>query len=191
MSIVSLSRKNLIAVKTSHKSTISKSENFKDIDINASFQANDKSYLWQHVYTTASESCVDLLYKQHAKCPFNVLLTYININSIRNKFDDLKLLLGEYVDILAIAETKIDSTFPLNQFIIKDFHKPYRLDINKRSGGILIFIKQHLTTKLLIKHTFPQDVQAIPFEINLEKEKWLFVAIYKPPSQSNIYFLII
>ena len=35
----------------------------------------------------------------------------------------------------------------------------------------------------------PIDIQIIPFEINLRKEKWLFVSIYKPPSQSNQYFL--
>ena len=29
----------------------------------------------------------------------------------------------------------------------------------------------------------------IPFEINLRKEKWLFVSIYKLPSQKNQYFL--
>ena len=29
----------------------------------------------------------------------------------------------------------------------------------------------------------------IPFEINLRKEKWLFVSIYKLPSQNNQYFL--
>ena len=35
----------------------------------------------------------------------------------------------------------------------------------------------------------PENIQAIPFELNLRKEKWLFVSIYKPPLQSNSYFL--
>ena len=29
----------------------------------------------------------------------------------------------------------------------------------------------------------------IPFEINLRKEKWVFVSIHEPPSQNNQYFL--
>ena len=33
------------------------------------------------------------------------------------------------------------------------------------------------------------SIQIIPFETNLRKEKQLFVSIYKPPSQSNQYFV--
>ena len=35
----------------------------------------------------------------------------------------------------------------------------------------------------------PENIQVIPFDLNLRKEKWLFVSIYKPPSKSNNYFL--
>ena len=35
----------------------------------------------------------------------------------------------------------------------------------------------------------PENIQVIQFELNLRKEKRLFVSIYKPPLQSNNYFL--
>ena len=35
----------------------------------------------------------------------------------------------------------------------------------------------------------PENIQVIPFELNPRIEKWLFVSIYKPPLQSNNYFL--
>ena len=35
----------------------------------------------------------------------------------------------------------------------------------------------------------PENIQVIPFELNLRKEKCLFVSIYKPPLQSNSFFL--
>ena len=35
----------------------------------------------------------------------------------------------------------------------------------------------------------PENIQVTPFELNLRKEKWLFVSDYKPPLQSNNYFL--
>ena len=35
----------------------------------------------------------------------------------------------------------------------------------------------------------PENIPAIPFELNLRKGKWLFVSIYKPPLQSNSHFL--
>ena len=43
----------------------------------------------------------------------------LNINSISNKFDNLKLITHGKIDILVITETKTDSTFPLNQFAYK------------------------------------------------------------------------
>ena len=41
---------------------------------------------------------------------------------------------------------------------------------------------------MLSNYRLPTDIQAIPFEINLRKENWLFVSIYKPPSLNNQYF---
>ena len=34
--------------------------------------------------------------------------SFLNINSIRNKFDNLKLIIDKQVDIFFVAETKID-----------------------------------------------------------------------------------
>ena len=33
------------------------------------------------------------------------------------------------------------------------------------------------------------SIQAIPFEINLRKEEWLVISLYRPPSQNSEYFL--
>ena len=40
----------------------------------------------------------------------------LNISSISNKFDNIKLIIQGKTDILVISETKTDSTFTLNQF---------------------------------------------------------------------------
>ena len=42
---------------------------------------------------------------------------------------------------------------------------------------------------VLTSFSSPADIQIIVFEINLRKEKWLFVAIHKPPSLNSQYFL--
>ena len=55
------------------------------------------------------------------KCPKNIILSYLNINSIRNKFNDLSYLLKDKVDLLTIAETKIDESFPTGQFIMPGY----------------------------------------------------------------------
>ena len=92
------------------------------------------------------------------------------------------------MDVLSVAETKLDSSFPNAQFLLPGFHEPLRLDINLRSGRLLVYIKASFLSKILTKFKLPINIQIIPFEINLRKEKWLFVSIYKPPSQSNQYF---
>ena len=33
------------------------------------------------------------------------------------------------------------------------------------------------------------DIQTIILELNLRKEKWLVISVYKPPSQNATYFL--
>ena len=118
----------------------------------------------------------------------NIIVSHLNINSIRNKFDDLKLVIDENVDILCIAETKIDESFPTAQFILPGYHKPYRLDITDKQGGLLVYIKSHLSFKLLSIHNTSNDIQVIPFELNLREKKWMFMCIYRPPKQNSQYF---
>ena len=38
----------------------------------------------------------------------NITFSHLNKNSIRKKFDDRKLIINKNLDILCIAETKID-----------------------------------------------------------------------------------
>ena len=111
------------------------------------------------------------------------------MNSIRNKFDDLKLMIDENVDILCIAETKIVESFQTVQFILPGYHKHYRLDVTDKQAGLLVYIRSHLPSKPLSTHNISNDIQVIPFEVNLKKEKWMFTCIYQPPKQNNQYFL--
>ena len=97
----------------------------------------------------------------------------------------------KHVDILCIVETKLDPSFPNSQFLISGFHKPLRMDVSSRRGGLLVYIKSSLPSKMLTKFKLPNNIQIIPFELNLRKDKWLFVCIYKPPLQNNQYFVSI
>ena len=44
--------------------------------------------------------------------PNNIIIGHLNINSIRNKFEMLSSSIAQYVDILMLSETKLDSPFP-------------------------------------------------------------------------------
>ena len=58
------------------------------------------------------------------KNPNRIIIAHLNINSIRNKFEMLKEVLGNKIVILLKSETKLEDTFPLNQFIIEGFTPP-------------------------------------------------------------------
>ena len=65
---------------------------------------------------------------------------------------------------------------------------PYRLDRNKNGGGIIIYVREDIPTKILTKHNLPEDIEGIFLEIKFRKFKWLFCGIYHPLSQNDQYF---
>ena len=77
------------------------------------------------------------------KNPTNVLISYLNINSLRYKFSDLKCLIGRNFDVVTIAETKLDSSFLSSEFSIAGYqYPPFRFDCSSNSGGLLTFVKK-------------------------------------------------
>ena len=53
-----------------------------------------------------------------------IVVGYININPVRNKFDSLMATVAGSIDILPTTETKIDSTFTVNQFYLNGYNIP-------------------------------------------------------------------
>ena len=48
-----------------------------------------------------------------------------------------------------ISETKTDSSFTSVQFHLEGYATPYRLDRNGNGGGILLYIRENIPSKLL------------------------------------------
>ena len=117
-----------------------------------------------------------------------MIIGTLSINSISSKFDDLKVLISEMFDISIITETKLDDTYPISQFHIEGHSMPYRLDRNRNGGGVIIYVREDIPSKILKKHLFPNDIEGIFVEINFRKSKWLLCGIYHPPSQSDQYY---
>ena len=69
------------------------------------------------------------------------------------------------VDILVITETKLDSSLPDSQFIIDGIRQLYCLDRNKLVGSVMIFASEDTTSKLVSKHTLPDDIDGMFIEI--------------------------
>ena len=91
-------------------------------------------------------------------------------------------MIQDDIDILVIVETKLDASFPINQFLIPGFKTPYRLDVSDKSGGLLVYVKDCLlATEIKVDYMSP-DVQVIPFELNTRKQRCLLLPVYRPPN---------
>ena len=111
--------------------------------------------------------------------PNRVIFAHLNINSIRSKFDVLRDMVTKNIDILLISETKIDNSFPDAQFCMAGFSIPYRRDRTKFGGGILLYVREDIPSKL-ITPLVPIDIECVFIEINFHKKKWLVVGSYNP-----------
>ena len=102
-----------------------------------------------------------------------LVIGHININSLRNKYEYLNTLIKGDIDILVITESKLDESFPSQQFAIEGYPLPYRSDRNANGGGVIIYVREDIPCKELTTHSFSSDM-----EVNLRKTKWLVFGGY-------------
>ena len=90
-------------------------------------------------------SSPDLLFeikKLRIRNPNKIIIGNLNINSLPNKFEQLKDIVMQPIDILVLTETKLDDTFPAAQVLVNGFSEPYRLDRNRKGEGLwFTFVK--------------------------------------------------
>ena len=78
-----------------------------------------------------------------------LVIGHININSLRNKFESLKILIKGNIEILVITESKLDESFPTQQFAIDGFTLAYRCDRNEKGGGVIIYVREDIPCREL------------------------------------------
>ena len=81
----------------------------------------------------------------------------ININSMRNKLESLMAAVAGNIHILLITETKMDSTFPENQFYLNGCNVPYRHDRNTNGGGILVYVRDDIRSRIIECENLPSS----------------------------------
>ena len=74
-----------------------------------------------------------------------------------------------------ISETKLDSSFPNGQFQIHGYSEPYKFDRNGNGGGILVFIREDIPSKLVESQ---MKIEGFFIELNLRGKKWLLCCSY-------------
>ena len=81
---------------------------------------------------------------------------------------------------MLVSETKLDDSFPMAHFLLDGFSKPYRLDRCSNGGGILLYVKDDISSRLLTDHRLPDNVECLFTEINIRNKKLLLCCSYNP-----------
>ena len=122
-------------------------------------------------------------------CKNNLIIAHLNINSIRNKFDLLKELISNSIEILVISETKSDPSFPRGQFHIDGYMPPIRADRNRHGGGLLIYIKEGVPAKdVSIKSSIAKEIEAIALKLIYLRSNGCLLASIVLPLNPKIFF---
>ena len=108
------------------------------------------------------------------------IIAHLNINSISSKFEPFMALIKDTIDFLLVTESKLDDTFPPDQFKIEGFSRPVRLDRNRNGGGLIIFVRDGLTCKELTPRKLYPGLECTFFELRIRQCKWLVVTGYNP-----------
>ena len=58
-------------------------------------------------------------------------------------------MVRDKVDLLMTAELKLNSSFPDAQFYKKSYSKPYRIVCNSKGVGIILYVKESISSKLI------------------------------------------
>ena len=69
--------------------------------------------------------------------------------------------------------------FPSDQFTLKGFCTSYRLDRNSKGGGILLYFREDIKSRLLNSGS-TCNIKTISVANNLWKTKWLLTCCYTP-----------
>ena len=85
------------------------------------------------------------------------MIGHININSLKNKFELLIEMVRNKVELLMISEAKLYFSFLNAQFYMKSYSKPYRLDRNRKGGGIILYVRKDIPSKLINSSNIGHD----------------------------------
>ena len=132
----------------------------------------------------------EILNSIKVKHPKNLVICHVNINSIRNKFDNIvDILLKGYIDCLAISETKLDGSFPMKQFTVEGF-TCIRADSTSKSGGIMVLLRNDIPHRRRTDLELDMyNIQSLVVECHIRGEKWFIITLYKLPKIRNNDFI--
>ena len=93
------------------------------------------------------------------------------------------------VDVFSIGESKLDEAISDNLVAVPNY-KAYRHDVSRIAHGLITYIRSdiaHFRRKDLENSCL--NYQCVILEVWIQKQKWFFMSIYKPPSVDETFFV--
>ena len=132
---------------------------------------------------------IDEFFSLRAECAGNLLISFLNINSLRNKITDLRMIAERCLpDVLLIEETKLNSDFETESFLINNYKSPIRLDRSEFGGGLMQYSRSGIICNRLPNFEVP-SLELLCSELVVAKKKWIVFSTYRPPNASIETFL--
>ncbi len=110
---------------------------------------------------------------------------HLNIRSIRNKISYIEDCLTDF-DILCFTETHLSNDVDISNLLIKGFRSPFRKDKSAYSGGILVYVADHILSERMANVEIFWD-ESVWIKVATKHDSYYVCTIYRPPS-SDIEF---
>lgn len=113
---------------------------------------------------------------------------HININGIRSKLDEVKLLLDESsLDLLAITETHLSDNVDDDEIMIENYSliRKDRMGTKNHWGGTAIYFKDHLNIYELENDKNMKSIESVWVEVIEKSQRLIFGCIYRPPNDKT------
>ena len=115
-------------------------------------------------------------------------IAMLNVASLVKHLDELRLmLLDKKLDVLAISETRLDSTIS-DGLVRIDGYNVLRADRDRNRGGVCIYIRCHVNY-IPRPDLVPTYLEDVCVEINqANSQSFIISSIYRPPCSTNEAF---
>ncbi|CAB4039115.1 RNA-directed DNA polymerase from transposon X-element [Paramuricea clavata] len=115
---------------------------------------------------------------------------HLNINSLQNKLEELKILIENFkAQVIFLSETKIDSSYPSEQFMLNGY-TIYRKDRVKGGGGLMAYFSSNIPSKKLKLPRKFSTFEALAVQSKFGRHEVIVLGLYRPPKASgNNYYL--
>ena len=123
---------------------------------------------------------MNALHEIRIKNANRLIIGHLKINFLGNKFEMPEEMIKDKIDIFLISETKLYSSFPSGQFVVKGYSTPFRSDRNQNGGGLLLYVREDIPCKILNEYIPEKPTENVFVEINLRSRKWLLSCSYDP-----------